>query len=110
MQVTVDLGNLLEDLKSGLADGLKGTQEQILQDCNYYCLQDQGTLMGSGITAFGAKALEVSWNTPYAARRYYEPANVRRGVNPNARIHWAEEAADSFSEDWAQLIAKEASK
>lgn len=82
-------------------------QEQILQDANYFCLQDQGALMASAIASTDKGGGEITWNTPYAKRRYYEPT-PRRGVNPNAKLHWAEEAVNTYQDDWAKLIAKEA--
>lgn len=64
-------------------------------------------LMGSANQMIGEGTLAVSWNTPYAARCYYE-FTPKLVVNPNAKSHWAEEAANDFGDTWALQIAKEA--
>lgn len=106
MFVRVDTGDLLGDVKKAAGVGFIAAQEQILQDCNYFCLQDQGTLMASAITSFNEKSGEVTWNTPYARRRYYEHAHVKRGKNPNAKIQWIDEAINQFSDTWVEQIKK----
>lgn len=106
MFVRVETGDLIGDLKKAAGAGFIAAQEQILQDCNHFCLQDQGTLMASAITSFDQESGEITWNTPYARRRYYEHVRVKRGKNPNARIQWVDEAINQFSDTWVEQIKK----
>lgn len=76
--------------------------QQILADCNYFCPQDQGTLIASSLTHSRPEAGELIWNTVYARRRYYT-GRPTHDVNPHAALMWCEVAHDRWGRDWNAL-------
>lgn len=80
--------------------------EQVVKDSNYYCRQDQGTLIASSQTASDfARGLAV-WDTPYAKRVFYT-GNPSKAVNQHAELMWVEKARSEHVRDW-QAIAQKA--
>ena len=84
---------------------LYAVAEQALRDCNYYCLQDQGTLISSSYSASIPAEGKLVWNTPYAKRRYYT-GTPSHDVNPNASLMWCEVAHRNFGDDWLKVAQK----
>ena len=95
----------LEDFKKAIDLAMFAAKEQVLTDCNYYCRQDQGTLIASALAEENNCEITISWNTPYAKRVYYT-GKPSKQVNPNASLQWAEKAQDSFGKDWVEIIRK----
>ena len=82
---------------------------QVLKDSNYYIPFMDGTLRASGLQSdFGSG--EISWNTPYAARQYYEAPNKSKDENPNARMKWFEEAKATKKKSWEKLSNEQYNK
>ena len=82
--------------------GLEMLSSQILRDCNEFCKEDTGMLiMSSYIHSKLDKGLLI-WNTPYAARQYYEIQTAYKSPNPNATWRWCEVAKSRYKERWAQ--------
>lgn len=79
--------------------------EQALRDCNYYCRQDQGTLISSSHSASVPREGRLIWNTPYAKRVYYT-GTPSKDVNPNASLMWCETARAAFGKDWDKIAQK----
>lgn len=79
--------------------------EQVIKDSNYYCLQDQGTLISSSYTASIPAEGKAIWNTPYAKRRYYT-GTPSHTVNPHASLMWCEVARKNHGGDWQKLAQK----
>lgn len=94
-----------EVLDKAVERALFAAQEQIKTDCNYYCRQDQGTLIDSSATQVRGDTLEISWNTPYA-RRVYFTGTPSKQVNPHASLMWAEVAEKRFRKDWTAILEK----
>ena len=97
-------------VKQEVVDGafekaLFAAREQMLTDCNYFCRQDQGTLIDSSQAKPNGLTLEISWNTPYAKRVYYT-GNPSKNVNPNASLQWAEKAKNTYGKEWQMILAK----
>ena len=63
--------------------------EQILDDCNYFCREDKGTLIQSSQIASIPKQGLLVWNTIYAKRVFYT-GTPSTDANPNASLRWAE--------------------
>lgn len=80
-------------------------KEQALSDCNYYCRQDQGTLIDSSRAVQNGMSVDLTWNTPYAKKVYYT-GNPSKNVNPNASLMWAAKAKDTFGRDWERILEK----
>lgn len=94
-----------ESINNAVDEALNAVKEQILTDCNYYCRQDQGTLIDSSRAVVSGQEIKVTWNTAYARRVYYT-GTPSKNVNPNASLLWAEKAASKYRSDWADIISK----
>ena len=87
--------------------GLEQLSSQVLKDCNEYCKQDTGTLIMSSYIHSQLKRGLLIWQTPYAARQYYEIQTASTDRNPRASWKWCEVAKQHHGEDWgrtAQLL------
>jgi hypothetical protein len=75
--------------------------QEMLQNCNEYCPQREGTLMESGHIEDGGKYLV--WDTKYAAKVYYTSTqNISKQKNPKAAARWCEVAERKYSKHWAE--------
>lgn len=106
MRVRIDAGSALQRIGEMAQQGLWAASEQALHDCNLYCLRDSGTLMASALSHSDTEHGHLVWATPYARRRYFEPANIRRTRNPNASLQWADKAKAAHLQDWQQAFEK----
>lgn len=82
---------------------------QILRDCNLYCKEDTGMLIMSSLIHSRLKDGLLIWNTPYAARQYYEIPTAYKDVNSNASWRWCEVAKQNHLSEWqrqAQAITR----
>lgn len=104
--VTIDKRRVASRIKSGVEQMIPAVAEQALADCNYFCKQDQGTMIKSSETASDLKAGELVWNTPYAKRQYYT-GQPSKDVNPNASMMWCEEAYNANKKDWNRIAQKQ---
>ena len=75
---------------------------QILRDCNLYCKEDSGTLIASSLVHSRLNDGLLIWQTPYAARQYYEIQTAVKDVNPNATWRWVEHAKRLHMKDWVR--------
>ena len=81
----------------------------ILNDCNKYCKEDTGMLLMSSFIHSDLKKGRLVWQTPYAARQYYEIPMAYHDVNSNATWRWCEVAKNNHLSRWikqAQAIAR----
>ena len=89
--------------------GLEMLSSQILRDCNKYCKEDTGMLIMSSYIHSDLKHGKLVWQTPYAARQYYEIRSAYKDVNQDATWRWCEVAKQLHGEVWArqaQAIAR----
>lgn len=89
----------------GAAEGkaLLIASEQVLKDCNYYCKQDQGTLISSSITHSQPEKGKLIWKTPYAKKQYYLQT-AHTDVNSNASWMWCHKAKAAHSKEWKKVF------
>ena len=79
--------------------------QAVLADSNYYCPQADGDLQKSALIA--STGGEVTWNTPYARRQYYELPNKSKDKNPYAMMKWFEEAKAINKDRWLRIAQGE---
>lgn len=84
---------------------LPALTQQVIKDSNFYCRQDQGTLIASSQTASQPNKGFIVWDTPYAKRMYYT-GNPCKDVNPNASLMWYEQAKRRKHAAWLKLVEK----
>ncbi len=94
-----------ERLKKAAEKAILVTSEAALQDCNYYCKQDQEGLIGSSLTHSEPEKGILRWQTIYARKQYYLDA-ARKDKNPNARKMWAHHAASVHGSEWLLRMQK----
>lgn len=82
--------------------GLEMLSSQILKDCNRYCKEDTGMLIMSSYIHSDLKHGRLVWQTPYAARQYYEIRMAYTDVNENATWRWCEVASRLHKDDWGR--------
>ena len=82
--------------------GLEVLSSEILNDCNYYCKEAEGNLiLSSYIHSDLGKGLLV-WQTPYAARQYYEIQTAHKTKNPFATWRWVGVARANKITEWTK--------
>lgn len=84
------------------SSGLEMLSSQILRDCNEFCKEDTGLLIMSSLIHSRLKEGLLIWNTPYAARQYYEIQTAHPSPNHNATWRWVEVARSRYHERWAR--------
>ena len=72
----------------------------IRTDCNKYCKEDTGMLIASSLIHSDLNNGKLVWQTPYAARQYYEIRTAYHDVNPMASWRWCEVAFNNFKDKW----------
>lgn len=82
--------------------GLEMLSSQILRDCNRYCKEDTGMLIMSSYIHSDLKNGKLVWQTPYAARQYYEIRTAYKDVNSEASWRWCEVAKNNHQERWGR--------
>lgn len=92
-------------VQKGIDKSVAPLMEQVLKDSNYYCRQDQGTLIASSQTASRPADGVLIWDTPYA-RRVYFTGVASKDVNRNAEIMWFHKAKNTHGDEWAALAQK----
>lgn len=103
--IETDKVGILAQVRADTESALPLLSQQILQDCNYFCKQDQEGLINSSLTASDPDKGELVWDTPYAARQYYL-VTACTDKNPNASFMWCHKAQEAHSEDWKKLLQK----
>lgn len=85
--------------------------EQVLKDSNFFIPADQWILRDSSLRASDIGGGQLTWDTPYAKRLYYNPQfNFDKDKNPAAGGLWFEFAKSIFHDDWVKLANEEVKK
>ena len=88
LEINTDSFAVKAQIEADIKRVLPVLSQQILQDCNYFCKQDQGGLIASSQTASNFEEGTLIWNTVYAVMQYYLGATslcpFRRGLGDAA--------------------------
>lgn len=103
VRVSLDLNSTVQRMKEASDKAIYTTSQQALKDCNYFCKQDQGTLISSSQTHSDFEKGRLVWHTPYARKQYYL-RQTTKDVNSNAEWMWAHKAAAQHKEDWKAVF------
>lgn len=106
MIIHIEMGDLDATIGAMQQKALYAATSQALDDCNFYVPVRNWFLRNSSYGASDVENGHLVWRTPYARRRYYEPANLSKHPNPNASLRWAEVARDNHLDDWAKIAQK----
>lgn len=87
-----DADKLIDKRKIGLySDGQKYVDSEVLRLSNVVCPKLEGDLINSSILSTEIGSGKVVYNTPYAAKQYYNSYEHREG----RRDHWIDYAMDN---------------
>ena len=84
----------------------KWLDNEVVKDCTPYVPMDTGRLMNSGIEATNYGSGEVVYNTPYAAKCYYNNLNFSKDKHPQAQSRWFEKAKSVNKDKWVNGVTK----
>ena len=109
VRIEINENSIKAKIDNAWESGLEMLSSQILRDCNMYCKEDTGMLIMSSYIHSRLKEGMLIWQTPYAARQYYEIPTAYKDVNPNASWRWCEVAKQNHLAEWgrqAQAITR----
>jgi hypothetical protein len=109
VRIEINENTIRAKIDNAWASGLEMLSSQILRDCNIYCKEDTGMLIMSSYIHSRLKEGVLIWQTPYAARQYYEIPTAVKDVNSNASWRWCEVAKQAHLAEWgrqAQAITR----
>ena len=109
VRIEINENSIRAKIDNTWSNGREMLCSQILQDCNMYCKEDTGMLILSSLIHSRLKEGLLIWNTPYAARQYYEIPTAYTDVNSNATWRWCEVAKQNHLAEWgrqAQAITR----
>ena len=102
VKFNIDTNKIQVKMDNTWKTGLEMLSSQILRDCNKYCKEDTGMLIVSSFIHSDLKNGRLVWQTPYAARQYYEIRTAYKDVNSNASWRWCEVAKANHKDTWAR--------
>ena len=109
VKINIDADKITYKIERTINNGMGMLASQILRDCNRYCKEDTGMLIASSYIHSDLNNGKLVWQTPYAARQYYEIRTAHTDVNSEASWRWCEVAKANHKERWgrqAQAIAR----
>lgn len=109
VKISIDGDKIVAKMDATYSNNMEMLASQILRDCNRYCKEDTGMLIMSSLIHSKLKQGLLVWQTPYAARQYYEIKTAYKDVNSNASWRWCEVARSLHQADWtrqAKAIAR----
>ena len=102
VKIKINEQGIKATIDNAWSSGLEMLSSQILRDCNEFCKEDTGMLIMSSLIHSRLKEGLLVWNTPYAARQYYEIPTAFPSPNHNATWRWVEVARNKYHERWAR--------
>lgn len=105
VRVNINVSQLTERVADGVALAQQRLDAMIVEDSNFYCPQETGTLQKSAIihTKIGSGC--VMWKTDYAHKQYYGLSfDHSKGRNPNATARWFETAKAKQLSHWVKTV------
>lgn len=103
--ITHNRAQIQRKVTAGAQKAITVLTEQVVKDSNYYCRQDQGTLISSSMHASNYPKGKAVWDTPYARRVFYT-GHPSKDVNPHAQLMWVEKARAAFGSNWTKIAEK----
>lgn len=109
VRIQINENTIQAKIDNAWTNGVEMLSSEILRDCNKYCKEDTGMLIMSSYIHSDLKKGRLVWQTPYAARQYYEIRTAYHDVNAEASWRWCEVAKNNHKGKWArqaQAIAR----
>lgn len=106
VRINISESAVAAKVQGAFQKGLYALSTEILEDCNAYCKEADGTLKESAeIHSIREKGLLI-WQTPYARRQYWAIRTAYKDKNPNATWKWCEVAKKHRVLRWKKLAEK----
>lgn len=96
----INTSDIIKSFDTAWEKGLAMLSSQVLKDCNQYCKEDTGMLIASSMIHSNLEKGKLVWQTPYAARQYYEIRTAYKDVNSKATWRWVEVAEQTLKTRW----------
>lgn len=103
VRINISADKITAKIDNAWETGREMLCSQILKDCNKYCKEDTGMLIMSSLIHSRLKDGLLIWNTPYAARQYYEIRTAHTDVNNDATWRWCDVAKNNHRKDWERM-------
>lgn len=105
VKITVDLGGFDKKINhANFKRGQYAMANQMLADIDPFVPYDEGTLAGTGMVESDGE--QLSWDTPYARRWFYNSANFQKTSHPRATNRWDLAASGLHMDDWKQAFIR----
>ena len=102
VKISVNTNRIANKIDTTWNKGVAMLSSIIRSDCNRYCKEDTGMLIASSMIHSDLSKGRLVWQTPYAARQYYEIPTAYKDVNANASWRWCEVARQLHKEQWSR--------
>ena len=102
VKIEINENKIIGKIDMAWKSGVEMLSSQIRRDCNRYCKEDTGMLIVSSLIHSDLSRGRLVWQTPYAARQYYEIRTAYKDVNPQASWRWCEVAKNNHGARWAR--------
>lgn len=102
VRININENSIKATIDNNWESGLEMLSSEILKDCNEFCKEDTGMLIMSSYIHSDLKKGKLIWNTPYAARQYYEIRTAYKDVNGKASWRWCEVAKQLYKAEWVR--------
>lgn len=102
VRINIHEMQIKQKMEQAWQQGVAMLSSQILKDCNKYAKFDTKTLIESSYIHSQLDKGLLIWQTPYAARQYYEIQTAHTDNNPDASWRWVEVAESRHRERWSK--------
>ena len=106
VKIDIDKSKVLAKVETAYNKGLAQLSMIVLDDCNRYCKEREGTLIQSSYIHSEPNEGKLIWQTPYAKRQYWEIKTAYKDKNPEASYRWCEVAKRKHKEQWERQAQK----
>ena len=103
VRINIDPNRVSAMVQTAWDKGLFALSSQILADCNQYCKEDIGDLIGSSERQSILKDGKLIWETDYAKRQYW---SIRTSLKPGRTWKWCETAKKKCKKVWDRIAEK----
>ena len=105
VRIDINADKIKYKIDRTIKNGMGMLSSEILRDCNKYCKEDTGMLMISSYIHSRLDEGLLIWQTPYAARQYYEIRKTQDNTDITLRsILFVDARISTPKLDWCSLF------
>lgn len=106
VRINIDAMGVVTSIVNTFNSKLGMLSSDVLKDCNKFCKEDTGALIASSYIHSDLNAGKLVWQTPYAARQYYEIQTAHTDKNPQASWKWCDVAKAAYAGRWQRIAQR----